>query len=157
MSVFYEPENYRRLLLLLLLSIVGTCAVFEQDESVEEIMDDIIHSDLPFFGNGGDNVWPRHFENEDSFGCTSRVAFGDWVLRESDVESERESDWYRFSNYGGFHCRANVSHAYTPEALEHAQNHPSFFVRLGELNTDDRPLGQAQTQENRSLSPYTEN
>ena len=105
-------------------------------QSLDEMADDILHSDLPIFGRGGDNEWPQHFYDDDSFGCTSRVAFGDWVFRERGAESDGDVQWYRFSNYGVFHCWANAFRAYERASLEGADFYPSFFAFLGSTSVD---------------------
>ena len=105
-------------------------------QSLDEMADDILHSDLPIFGRGGDNEWPQHFYDDDSFGCTSRVAFGDWVFRERGAESDGDVQWYRFSNYGVFHCWANTFRAYERASLEGADFYPSFFAFLGSTSVD---------------------
>lgn len=103
-----------------------------RSQTADEMRDDLLHSDLPFFGRGGaENVWPQHFADEDSFGCTSRVAFGDWVFRKRGAEDAEGEQWYRFGNYGVFHCWANTSRAYERSKLGGAESHPSFFVLLG--------------------------
>lgn len=99
-------------------------------QAPEEMASDIVHSDLPIFGHGGDNEWPRGFSDEDSFGCTSRVAFGDWAFRETGAQDGDDTRWYRFSNYGVFHCWANTFRSYEREQLDGADFHPSFFVLL---------------------------
>ncbi len=103
---------------------------------VNEMASDLIHSDLPIFGRGGENEWPQHFFDEDSFGCASRVAFGDWVLRETGEENDDAAQWYRFTNYGVFHCWANTFRAYERERLNGADFHPTFFVLLGTAQID---------------------
>lgn len=109
-------------------------------QSVDEIADDLLHSDLPIFGRGGDNEWPQHFYDDDSFGCTSRVAFGDWALRERGAEVEDDVLWYRFSNYGAFHCWANTFRADERERLDGADFQPSFFVFLGSASVNGRGI-----------------
>jgi hypothetical protein len=96
-------------------------------QSSEELADDLVHADLPIFGDGDDNEWPRPFFEEDSFGCVNRVAFGDWALQRSDTASP---EWYRFTNYGVFHCWANTFRAYERERLDGADFYPTFFVLL---------------------------
>jgi hypothetical protein len=105
-------------------------------QSVDEIADDLIHSDLPIFGSGDDNKWPQHFSDDGSFGCTSRVAFGDWAFRETGAEDEDDVVWYRFTNYGVFHCWANTIRADEREELDKADFKPSFFVLLGTAKVD---------------------
>jgi hypothetical protein len=104
-------------------------------QSLDEMAGDLLHSDLPIFGRGGDNEWPQHFSDDDSFGCTSRVAFGDWVFRQR-AEAEDEVLWYRFSNYGVFHCWANTFRADEQAKLPGADAHPSFFAFLGSMRVN---------------------
>ena len=101
---------------------------------------DLLHSDLPIFGHGSDNEWPQHFYDDDSFGCASRIGFGDWVLQETSAEAEGDLQWYRFSNYGVFHCWANTFRAYERERLDDADYHPSFFVFLGNTSVDQSDI-----------------
>lgn len=108
-------------------------------QALEPVADDVVHSDLPIFGHGHDDEWPRHFSDGDTFGCTSRVAFGDWALRERDAKQD-EVQWYRFSNYGVFHCWANTFRAYDRSALDGAEHHPSFFVLLGNSDVDGKEV-----------------
>jgi hypothetical protein len=105
-------------------------------QSDDETGSDIIHSDLPIFGYGGDNEWPQHIVSDDSFGCASRVAFGDWELRERDAKAKDPRDWYRFTNYGVFHCWANTFRAYEREKLDGADFRPTFFAFLGSTKTN---------------------
>jgi len=88
-------------------------------------------------------MWPQSFFNKKSFGCTSRVAFGDWLLSEHDGE---ESTWFRVANYGVFHCFALVASASERRALEDVELEPSFFVLLGtaEIGGNERELWAIQ-------------
>jgi hypothetical protein len=108
-------------------------------QSQGDVTSDLLHSDLPLFGRGADNEWPQHFEDEDSFGCTSRVAFGDWVFR-TGAEVEDDTRWYRFSNYGVFHCWANTFRGAERARLDGADFHPSFFVFLGSTSVKGHDL-----------------
>lgn len=93
-----------------------------------ELHDDLIHADIPLFGSG-DTKWPAHFTDGDDFGCSSRVAFGDWLYQPSDDD---DASWYRITNYGVFHCFAIVRSADERADLAHAPFAYSFFVPLGE-------------------------
>ena len=97
---------------------------------------DLLYSDLPIFGHGGNNEWPQHFNSDESFGCTSRVAFGDWIFRERDAKTEDDAQWYRFSNYGVFHCWANTLRAYERARLDSTDSYPSFFAFLGSTSVN---------------------
>ena len=107
-----------------------------RSQSIEEVARDLVHSDLPIFGHGDDNEWPQHFYDDDSFGCTSRVAFGDWAFRESGAKIDEDVQWYRFSNYGAFHCWANTFRASERARLDGADFYPSFFVFLGGMSVN---------------------
>ena len=124
----------------MLLSLVCACAASEPHEPLSEMASDLLHSDLPIFGHGSDNEWPQHFYDDDSFGCASRIGFGDWVLQETSAEAEGDLQWYRFSNYGVFHCWANTFRAYERERLDDADYHPSFFVFLGNTSVDQSDI-----------------
>src|SRR5262249_8566532 len=52
-----------------------------EPNSDDELARDLIHSDLPIFRGEPDQMWPQPFYTQDSFGCVTRVAFGDWELR----------------------------------------------------------------------------
>lgn len=97
----------------------------------QEIARDIIHADLPLFGDETEDKWPQAYYTEDEFGCTSRVEFGGWVLRETGDENDSHTEWYATHNYGVFHCFAMVGQADRPESLDGAESRPSFFVLLG--------------------------
>ena len=146
-NLVIKTSKMPHFVVLMLLSLVTACAVSQPDELLSELADDLLHSDLPIFGHGGDNEWPQHFYDDDSFGCTSRIGFGDWVLRETSDEDESDVQWYRFSNYGVFHCWANTFRAYERTKLDDADFHPSFFVLLGKtsVNRNDTELWAIQT------------
>lgn len=74
-------------------------------------------------------MWPRHFSEDGSFGCVTRVALGDWTFREQD---SHEVVWYRIDNYGVFHCWALFGESYGREELDAVDMNPAFFVYLGE-------------------------
>lgn len=95
--------------------------------------DDLIHSDVPLFAYDLENVWPRRFSDETSFGCIHNVKLGEWSYEE---EGEIVS-WYRLNNYGVMHCYLIVGEAYDQEALAHAEGKPSLLVNIGEIETDN--------------------
>lgn len=105
-------------------------------QSLDEVADDLLHSDLPIFGRGGDNERPQHFYDDGSFGCSSRVAFGDWVFQKGGAEVEDDVLWYRFSNYGVFHCWANTFRAFERARLDGVDADPSFFAFLGSTSVN---------------------
>lgn len=135
-----EPSKMPQFVVLTLLSLVCACAVTVPHESISEKASDLLHSDLPIFGHGSDDEWPQHFYDDNSFGCTTRVGFGDWVFQEFSAEVGSDVQWYRFSNYGVFHCWANTFRAYERDGLDRADFRPSFFVFLGETSVDQRDV-----------------
>lgn len=89
---------------------------------------DLIHSDVPLYGAAMDNVWPQHFTDDDgSFGCSSKMAFGDWRLK----LDENKQHWWRVSNHGVFHCALLFRSAPNTEGLSKAAFRYGFLVRLG--------------------------
>lgn len=109
-----------------------------QAQEADERHADLIHADLPLYGNQ-DAKWPRAFQSDDDFGCASRVRFGDWAFREIGREAEDQS-WYRFSNYGVFHCFAMVMQAEERDELNDAPARYAFFVPIGEARIDGRKI-----------------
>lgn len=105
----------------------------------QELAREPVHSDLPLY-NGGEDVWPQGFYEGDAFGCASRVAFGDWLLREAGDEDARDAVWYGVANYGVFHCFALVATARSRVELEGVEARPSFFVLLGEAQAGAGPV-----------------
>lgn len=89
-----------------------------------------LHSDLPLYTFEWEGIWPRAFRSDDEFGCTTRVAWGDWRFTRADAE-DREGSWERFTNYGVFHCAAILRAASERAELDEAQWRYGFFVHLG--------------------------
>lgn len=117
----------------------GAPAAAQEDEA----QSDPIHSDLPLSPDfGEDAVWPQHFTDDDgSFGCTSRVGFGDWSLTMPDEGDGDDgvAEWYRFDNYGVFHCAVVVRRNYDRDRLDEARYEYGRFIRMGETgNKADR-------------------
>ena len=106
------------------------CVFSTAQASDDELYNHLIHSDVPLWSSGNDNVWPQHFTYEDGFGCAHPSNFGDWRFTDSDGEHA----WYRFQNHGVFHCWVNVYMADERGALEFAGHKPSFFVELANVD-----------------------
>src|SRR4051812_19057676 len=70
---------------------------------------ELIHSDIPLWSSQRETMWPRAFYQGDSFGCQTRVRYGDW--RFDETEAGGDPLWYRFGNYGVNHCFALVTDA----------------------------------------------
>lgn len=107
-------------------------------QDAEERHEELVHADLPLYG-GEDEKWPKAFTDDDGgFGCASSVRFGDWSYR--DAEGGDEARWYRFSNYGVFHCFAVVKEAPERTELGAASFRYAFFVPIGEARIDRRKI-----------------
>lgn len=127
-----------RAVLPVLLSVVLLAAAIVA-RAGDRPRDDILHSDLPLFDGGGENTWPQRYEDDESFGCVSRIAFGDWSFEDRNSRDDVDA-WYRFSNYGVFHCWANVARADERGNLDAAEPRPSFFVLLDRVRIDAREV-----------------
>ena len=101
---------------------------FEQDGENELIADDI-HSDLPLFTFDWDDFWPRGFVDEDSFGCFTKVSYGDWQFTPTELHYD-DGYWIRISNYGVFHCAANIQTAGERAELDDGDFSRGFFALL---------------------------
>lgn len=86
---------------------------------------DLVHSDRPLWSPGTDAVWPQHFTDGDTFGCAHRLRLGDWLYK----PTEGDDQWYRFGNYGVFHCWMTISHGDAPRAF--GDSRPAFLISLG--------------------------
>jgi hypothetical protein len=104
----------------------------------QELVSELIHADLPLFGSAYTDKWPQHFTDSSNgeFGCTSRVKFGDWRL-DSAAYGMKRADWYRVTNYGVFHCWANVVTASQRSDLNLSEVRPSFFVFLEKIGSTE--------------------
>lgn len=96
-----------------------------------EMIAERIHSTLPLYTFAWEQTWPRSFSSGDNFGCTSRVAFGDWHFTPNPDNDSAEERWERFTNYGVFHCAAIMRTADEQADLDEAKWEYGFFVRLG--------------------------
>src|SRR4051794_18077484 len=91
---------------------------------------DRVHSDLPLFLGRQGELQPMHFSDGESFGCSSRVAFGDWKFVEPIKGSEPYVEWLRLRNYGVFHCAVIEQWADHQKRLEATGSKHSWFVDL---------------------------
>ena len=103
-----------------------------RDGERDELVAELVHSELPLYNFAWEDLWPKGFHSGDRFGCTSRVAFGDWRFSPANGEEGREH-WERYSNYGVFHCAAILRAADERAKLDKAQWKYGFFVRLGTM------------------------
>lgn len=108
------------------LSAFSPPALADNEFTVERI-----HSALPLYTFEWEQMWPRSFSSADDFGCTSRVAFGDWRFTPSPEYNSGAQYWERFTNYGVFHCAAIMRTADEQGELDKARWEYGFFVQLG--------------------------
>lgn len=102
--------------------------------------DVLIRSDLPLWtGEAAENLWPRHFFDQDTFGCASNVQFGDYRLTEPDESGGPGGpgfeSWWRLGNYGVFHCAYMFSRAGEQTELTLGFENHAWIVELGEQTT----------------------
>lgn len=116
----------RSALIAAILAILPATTALAQDA-------ELIHSDAPLWAPGSNKVWPQHFVDGESFGCTHRIQLGIWRYKATDGDLDDER--YRFGNYGVFHCWMNVSHGYGEENFE--ESRPSFLVQLGQAGAKE--------------------
>jgi hypothetical protein len=102
-----------------------------QGQTRSEVVVEPIHSSLPLYTFDWSDLWPRSFIDGDEFGCTSRIGFGDWRFSPAPTNDQEEEGWYRFSNYGVFHCAAIMRGAGERPELGDVHSDYGFFVRLG--------------------------
>jgi len=102
-----------------------------QGQTQSEVVVEPIHSSLPLYTFDWNDLWPRSFVDGDGFGCMSRIEFGDWRFTPAQINEQEEEGWYRFSNYGVFHCAAIIRDASERAELGVAQWDYGYLVRLG--------------------------
>lgn len=114
----------------LFLSLAALWLAGAKEPKPLEFKEDLIHSDVPLFGAEDKDFFPFHFNEENGdFGCSSRVAFGDWRFDRVD----RDPEWRRISNYGVFHCALILSDAYDREDLNEADHQYGFVIKIGQI------------------------
>lgn len=97
----------------------------------------LFRSDLPLFTQA-DELWPRSFWGEESFGCESIMHFGDYV---SLADGEYDQDeWWRFVNYGVMHCALIFYDASDRDWLNQADHSYAWLAPLGDATS---PEGEA--------------
>lgn len=95
----------------------------------------LVRSDLPLWADpSAENFWPQSFDDEDGFGCASKLRLGDFVVSEVEPSVEPGSDdpkeILRLVNYGAFHCAYIVRRDYE-EQIEHADGNYAWAIELG--------------------------
>ena len=120
-----------------LFAATGSASATNNEDEEPELFTDYIHSDLPLWGAASENLWPEHFFNDDgSFGCSSRVALGDWKLD----RGEDDAEWWRLRNFGAFHCALIETRANAREDLSNGRYRYSFIIKIGETKIEKRVL-----------------
>jgi hypothetical protein len=123
-----RPMTLKLALVAALLAVFSATPALAQDN-------DLIHSDAPLWKPGSDKVSPSHFTDGDSFGCVHRMKLGVWRYTETASGAEEDfaedDTWYRFTNYGVFHCWMNVSVGYEPGKF--MDSRPGFLIALGDM------------------------
>ena len=104
----------------------------------DERHQDLIHSDVPLWTHENGNLWPRGFGDAETFGCETRIGYGDWRYDETGIADE--PTWYRFTNYGVFHCFMLVQEARERERLQGRESDPSFLIELGTVRGREGPV-----------------
>lgn len=121
---------------LIVAAFVSSPALAQADEADFEPVTTTIHSDVPLYRFDWEELWPRRFVNGDSFGCMSRVGFGDWHFTPAANNAYDDEYWQTFSNYGVFHCAVSIHLQRSAEAEANRFSHDGFFVRLGTTQRD---------------------
>lgn len=105
--------------------------------SAQEVM---LRADIPLWtGAEGEELYPMHFYDQDSFGCSSNVQFGDY--REVHADSPERETWWRIGNYGVFHCGLLFSQASERTDLHFGFRDHAWTIVLDKVRT---PNGEAE-------------
>ena len=120
-----------------LLALAFAPAVIVQAKPAYEFESTLVHSDLPLYTFAWDELWPRGLDDPDIIaGCGSRVRFGDWQFTPNPLDRYGNPSWFRFANYGMFHCAAHVRAADERSELEEADFAYGFFAKVGNGRRD---------------------
>ncbi len=123
----------------LTLAVLAAVGANAQNEAEYEWESTLIHSDVPLYTYDWGEIWPQPMNDPDALaGCESRVGFGDWELKPNPEDEFGDTLWYRFSNYGAFHCAINIRSAYERDELEEGDFSRGFFVLIGQSKNDSR-------------------
>ena len=133
--------------LLLLLFVMPVAAQGTREyETDEEFVAELVHADVPLYTFDWEELWPRSFTSDDIIAvCRSRVRFGDWIMRPNPADEYGDDpEWYRFSNYGAFHCNANIRSAWERDELETGEFSHGLFALIGMTPDGSRELWALQ-------------
>jgi hypothetical protein len=127
------------ILLLVAPALAHAMSPYASAQEANERADDLIHADLPLFLHD-DEKYPKYVSDGEgdnwSFGCATRVRWGDWKF--SDPQDAEAEHWYRFTNYGVFHCYAMTTDAHERTELKEGLVEYSFFVPIGTTRVGER-------------------
>jgi len=115
------------------LAFMGAMATYSVAQS------SLIHADLPLWDNG-DGLWPRGFSDDESFGCTGPLKFGDWkatYFPESEDEEAYtpDAEFLNIYNYGVMHCAYGFQWADSLDEVSSAEAKLGHLVEIGKINT----------------------
>jgi hypothetical protein len=74
-----------------------------------------------------------HFYDEESFGCSSNIRFGDY--REVPADEEWGESWWRIQNYGVIHCGLLFSQASNRTDLGSGFRDHAWIIVLDKVHT----------------------
>ncbi|WP_420139852.1 hypothetical protein [Sphingomonas sp.] len=114
---------------LLMLAAMLLAAPQDDAADAQPPQDELIHSDLPLWAGDADTMWPRSFQDDASFGCVTKIAYGDWRFDSSDPEED--PTWYRWTNYGVVHCIMMSRDAERRSMLRAAPSRAAYLIELG--------------------------
>ena len=118
-------------LALILALMAGPTAASAQD----------LHADTPLwtYDDSGDELFPSHFSDEESFGCSNIIDPGFYRFEVRDDPDE--AMFWRITNYGAFHCALSFGITYEQEEAHEAFEGPAWIVKLG-----DDTVGEAAVE-----------
>lgn len=119
------------------LAALAAVSVHAQEEDEYEWESTLIHSDVPLYTYDWGDIWPQPMNDPKVIaGCESRIRFGDWEFTPNPEDEFGNSTWYRFSNYGAFHCATNIRAAYERDELDEGDFSRGFFARIGQATKE---------------------
>lgn len=103
-----------------------------------------LHSDEPLF-TMADDPWPRHFFEDDGFGCASIVPMGVWRRVDAPGGNPQADELsnvnrLRFRNYGAFHCAYLIDWSESDEADDWRDFDYGLIGGLGQVDEPDGKL-----------------
>lgn len=108
-----------------------------KDSNGVEFISERLHAPLPLYTFDWQDLWPRSMvPGADVIaGCESRVRFGDWQFVPNPDNEYDEPYWLRVTNYGAFHCAANLYLADERSELDKGEFSRGLFVMIGKARS----------------------